>query len=306
MGEEMALVHAAKKRIFDRYFSWCLDEFSANQLITLDYRADPEPRFGYGKPAHRYLEPLFWRAKDRFSIWISNIKEHSEDLLGIAQQTKHQSEQPTFMNGWFLGLDAAAYYSIVSKVKPEKLIEIGSGNSTKFARRAIQDHSPNTHLISIDPEPRADVAAISDEAIRMPLEKTDLAVFGKLRARDIVFVDSSHRSLTNSDVTVFFLEILPALASGVILHFHDIFLPFDYPPEWRRRYYSEQYLLASWLIADASKFEIFFSSAFISMDPQLLEELAPFWTDPKFKWARQYAEDVMKQYKGYSFWATIV
>jgi len=97
----MALVHAAKKRIFDRYFSWCLNEFSAHQLIALDYRVDPRPRFGYGKPAHPQLESLFESAKIRFSIWISTIKEHSDDLLRIAQQAEQQSYQPTFRNGCF-------------------------------------------------------------------------------------------------------------------------------------------------------------------------------------------------------------
>jgi len=299
----MALVHAAKKRIFDRYFSWCLNEFSAHQLIALDYRVDPRPRFGYGKPAHPQLESLFESAKIRFSIWISTIKEHSDDLLRIAQQAEQQSYQPTFRNGWFLGLDAAAYYCIVSEAKPKTLIEIGSGNSTKFARRAIRDRSPNTRLISIDPAPRTDVAAICDEAHRVPLEKADLVVFDKLRSGDILFLDNSHRSFTNSDVTIFFLEILPSLPPGVIIHLHDIFLPFDYPPEWRERYYSEQYLLAAWLLAGEDKLELLLSSAFISMDALLTAELAPLWDHPRFASARKHADQVMRPYKGYSFWA---
>ena len=91
--------------------------------------------------------------------------------------------------------------------------------------------------------------AVCDTVIRQPLETLDTAgIIENLQAGDILFVDGSHRCFTNSDVTVVFLEILPRLQPGVLVHFHDILLPYDYPPAWSRRYYSEQYLLACWLL----------------------------------------------------------
>ena len=78
--------------------------------------------------------------------------------------------------------------------------------------------------------------------MRQPLEAVDASEFGALTAGDVVFFDGSHRVFQNSDVTVFFLEILPALPPGVLVQIHDIFWPVDYPPAWADRYYSEQYM----------------------------------------------------------------
>jgi hypothetical protein len=103
----------------------------------------------------------------------------------------------------------------------------------------------------------------------------------------------------------FFLEILPTLKPGVILHLHDIFLPLDYRPEWHDRYFSEQYLLACWLLAGSGSLDLMLSSAFVSIDTELSSQLTPFWDDRRFRGAREYAVEVMEQFKGYSFWATV-
>ena len=87
---------------------------------------------------------------------------------------------------------------------------------------------------------------------------------------------------TNSDVAVIFLEVLPRLQPGVLVHLHDIFLPYDYPPEWRDRYYSEQYVLAAMLLGQTSRFNVALPNAFIGRDPELRAVLAPLWRDPGF------------------------
>src|ERR1019366_3993414 len=106
-------------------------------------------------------------------------------------------------------------------------VEIGSGNSTKFVARAIADHGLETKIISIDPQPRAEIDSLCNEVMRKPLEKCNLDIFGTLGESDIVFADNSHQSFMNSDVTVFFCEVLPMLARGVTVGIHDIFLPQD-------------------------------------------------------------------------------
>ena len=117
----------------------------------------------------------------------------------------------------------------------------GSGDAAKFARRAIQDHGLPTYLTSIDPQPRASIDRSCDRVVRSPLEEVDQQ-FAELQAGDFLFIDSSHRTFTNSDVTILFMNLLPRLRDGVVVHLHDIFWPFDYPPEWNDRYSSEQYL----------------------------------------------------------------
>ena len=103
-------------------------------------------------------------------------------------------------------------------------------------------------------------------------------VIADLGAGDILFMDGSHRVFTNSDCVVFFLEILPELKPGVLVHIHDIMLPYDYPPEWNERYYSEQYLLAASLIAEGPHIGVELPNMFVSEDSDLREELIPLWT----------------------------
>jgi hypothetical protein len=260
--------------VFKHYFSWRLGDLTDGQLISLGYRFDPLPRYGHGKPAHPQLDAIIAKYRPNFSSWIAEINGQASRLFEIDRDPQPEASEPSFRNGFFLGLDAAALYAIVAAEKPRRFVEVGSGNSTKFAKRSIRDNGLSTRIISIDPQPRADV-------------------------------EDSHCSFTNTDVTVFFLEILPRLQPGVILHIHDILLPFDYPPEWSERYYSEQYLLACWLLAGHQRFELMLSNAFVSMDPALSTQLSPLWDDSRFKGAKDHAAKIMREFKGYSFWARI-
>ncbi len=113
--------------------------------------------------------------------------------------------------------------------------------------------------------------------VRSPLEHVDPAVFAGLDAGDVVFLDGSHRVFMGSDVTVFFFEILPLLRPGVLVQLHDILLPSDYPPEWRWRHYSEQYLLAAFLLANPALFEVELPNAFIQGDERLRGLVDPLW-----------------------------
>jgi hypothetical protein len=163
---------------------------------------------------------------------------------------------PTWINGWFPPLDALVLYGLLASENPRWYVEVGSGNSTRFARQAVRDHALRTKIVSIDPAPRAEIDALCDHLVRAPLEEVDLAQVAELTGEDVLFVDSSHRAFQNSDVTVFFTEILPALPPGLVYGIHDIYLPGDYPPAWVERFYSEQYLLACYLLGGADGDEI--------------------------------------------------
>jgi hypothetical protein len=174
-----------------------------------------------------------------------------------------------------------AIYGLLAGRNPQRYIEVGSGNSTRFAARAVADHKLRTRIISIDPEPRSEVDALCDMVLRMPLEDVDSALFAQVEADDVVFMDGSHRSLQNSDVTVFFLELMPLLKPGTIYGMHDIFLPLDYPQEWAERVYNEQYLLAAYLFGGADGDEILLPSFHVSVTPALISHLAPVWREPR-------------------------
>ena len=142
------------------------------------------------------------------------------------------------------------------------------------------DHALSTRLVSIDPNPRVEVDAICDEVIRTPLESTDLSVFDRVQPGDFVFIDNSHRSFTNSDATVFFIDVLPRLPRGVTVHVHDIFVPLDYPAEWSAWHYSEQYLLACYLLgARGGRMpRVILPNAFVSFDEPLRRAAERLWS----------------------------
>lgn len=149
--------------------------------------------------------------------------------------------------------------------------------STTFARQAIVDHKLDTKIISIDPSPRAEIDALCDFVVRSCCEDVDPAFFASMTSRDLLFVDNSHRSFQNSDVTVFFTEILPSLPAGCTYGLHDIFLPLDYPREWVDRFYNEQYLLAAYLLGGAGGDQIVLANGHVESQSHLCSLLDPLW-----------------------------
>jgi hypothetical protein len=186
--------------------------------------------------------------------------------------------EPHWDNVYMAGLDAGTLYAFPKLFGPKRYLEIGSGNSTRFVRRSIEDHGLSTKITSIDPMPRAFVDEICDEVIRTGLEEAPLELFDVLEENDILMIDGSHRCFQNSDVTVAFLEILPRLRPGVLVFVHDIYLPDDYPPEWEQRFYSEQYVLGALLLADRGRrYEIVFPARFCATDPALAPSTLAWW-----------------------------
>ena len=267
------------------------------QVIFLDYPVRPRPRYGHGQPPHPHLSALLDRGRESF-------REQARQFAGYAGSLKRiprlapagEPTSPHWQNGWLPGLDAAAIYGLLASLRPARFLEIGSGNSTKFARRAVKDHHLATRIVSIDPHPRGEIDVLCDRVLRQPVEDVDLGIFDELEPGDILFVDNSHRSFMNSDVSVVFLDILPRLRSGVIVGFHDIFLPHDYPASWGPRYYSEQYLLATLLLADGPRYAVLFPAYYVSQDAELAQVMAPLWAEPELTGVETY---------GTSFWLRV-
>jgi hypothetical protein len=163
---------------------------------------------------------------------------------------------------------------MVQSHKPQLYLEIGSGITTCFTHRAIRDANLATRIISIDPQPRAKIDSICDEIIRDGLETCDLALFDRLQSGDILFFDGSHRVFMNSDVTVFMIDVLPRLKPGVIVHVHDINLPWDYPASFRNWYWSEQYILAVYLMANKGRINPLLPTTFVCRDDAFFAEFA--------------------------------
>ncbi len=247
----------------------------AHKAIWLDYPINPVPRYGYGHEPHQRITQILSANKRQYRNLLEKMLSFQNGLQNISQE-KISEVDPFWNNGYFSGLDALALYCIISLMKPTHYLEIGSGNSTKFVRKAIKDHDLSTDIISIDPKPRDNIQSVADRVIYSTLENVDISIFQKLDSNDVLFFDGSHRCFMNSDVTTMFLDILPELKKGVLVHFHDIFLPLDYAPKLIDRFYNEQYLLAVWLLS-APQPDIVFPSSFVQSDPELMNMLGPIF-----------------------------
>lgn len=197
-------------------------------------------------------------------------------------------------NGWFESVDAEVLYGIIRHFKPRRVLEIGSGFSTRVMRRAIVDGELETKLTSVDPTPRADVAGFADEQIPVLVESIDPSrLVDPLHANDILFIDSSHLITTGGDVPYLCLEVMPKLRPGVFVHFHDIFLPFEYPQHWVvdfRWGWNEQYLVQAFLYNN-SEYEIVWPAHYMwtQCQSEVLRAIAcdPAKTSPSSFWLRK-------------------
>lgn len=260
-------------------------------VVPLDYPIHPRPRWGYEIPLPRRIVERLERGRGRYEETIRGFRRHIPAFLDIPRRPlETEPETPSWINDFLPALDSIALYHLLTEHRPATYLEIGSGESTKFARRAIEDQGLPTRIVSLDPEPRSGIDSLCDQVIRQPLEEADLQPFQELQAGDFVFYDGSHRVFTNSDVTVMFLEVLPVLPPGVLVQIHDIYLPWDYPPDWNERYYSEQYLLAMALLAGDGLFDVVLPNTFITRDPELFELLQPHWELPVFAGAELHGE----------------
>lgn len=251
---------------------------SPETVVLLDYPIEPKRRWTERNP-HKELYDVINRNRISYESDLKDFLQFSDNFLRIPEQRSAgiSSVEPCWINGWMPALDGIALYSHIAIHKPELYMEVGSGNSTMFARKAIVDHKLGTRIISIDPTPRADINGICDEVIRKPVEEVSKQVFERLSKNDILYVDNSHRVFMNSDATTIFLDVIPGLKPGVLVQIHDITLPYDYPADWIGRYYSEQYLLAAYLLAKGNLFDIILPNMFISHDDELKGILAPLW-----------------------------
>ncbi|MEO9780223.1 MAG: class I SAM-dependent methyltransferase [Sedimentitalea sp.] len=218
----------------------CLTDGQAHRAEQERLRAF-EARGGLDGPAYA-LSP----GMDGFDIssLVSDFSEHGADL---ARLMTHGSNDTGYApgNGYFDTPDAEALYLMVRRARPRRVIEVGCGNSTRITRQAILDGGLDTVLTAIDPWPRADIADVVDRFEQATLESVDPSLFADLTDGDILFIDSSHQVRMSNDVAHLFCRIIPALASGVVIHVHDVFLPYEYPkrffydcPSW-----AEQYML---------------------------------------------------------------
>lgn len=216
-----------------------------------------EPQFDHRDPkldfsTDRSLPGIDWNVAgqletlERFTF--------SDELAGLPQ-SKPEPFSFHLNNGAFESGDAEYWYQLIRAIEPKRIFEVGSGYSTLMAIDAIRknrDESPSytCEHVCIEPYEMQWLDDASVSVIREKVEDIDLSFFSQLQENDILFIDSSHMIRPQGDVVFEYLQLLPTLNHGVIVHLHDIFSPKNYPKTWLAdevKFWNEQYLLEAFL-----------------------------------------------------------
>ena len=247
-------------------------------------------RLGIYPIKDHYYQPLFNEKKLRilnkkrylpgidmntnYQIDLLKKLDFSNEIKSIAKNDlqKGSYESFDFNNGSFLAGDADFLYSVIRNFKPRKIIEIGSGFSTIIANKACLknslDSSFKTEHICIEPYEQPWLEKLGVNVQRDLVENIPLNLFKSLEENDLLFIDSSHIIRPQGDVLYEYLEILPTLNKGVIIHVHDIFTPRDYPYEWLKRdvrFWNEQYILEC-LLSNQKRYKIIAALNYLKND----------------------------------------
>lgn len=216
-------IHNNEKKIFDRN----------KEILDIDLNID------------RQFELL----KEIEHISLPNWKSESERDIQVYKYRYY------YGNGWFDQGSADVLFYMINIIRPQNIIEVGSGFSTAVMLDTNENYFKNNiKIYSIEPRPDRLYALLkpSDnlKIYEKNLQDVPVSFFEKLNSNDILFIDSSHVSKVNSDVNYLFFEIIPRLKEGIYIHFHDVFYPFIYPKKWiyEGRAYSEMYLLRAFLM----------------------------------------------------------
>jgi len=197
---------------------------------------------------------LDWNEENQIKF-VNELGEYSAEFLKLIEGGKIELNFPSFPY-----YDSFFYYSIIRKFNPNKIVEVGGGNSTKIANLALNKNNNFDSLTVIDPYISSEFKKEFDKTVNLiekPVQEIPIEFFEQLSSNDVLFYDGTHVSKIGSDVNFIFLEVMPKLKPGVLIHIHDIFLPGEYPRHHRKKlhFWNEQYLLHAFLIGNRD-FEI--------------------------------------------------
>ena len=247
-------------------------------------------------PDFRALESREWPAEEEPPGLDLAFEQQLDFLQTVVPQyrTEWESDSAPFFsvsysygNGFFETVDAEIAYCLVRHYKPRRIVEVGGGYSSRVMAAALDLNlkldGVRGELVTIDPYPdRFPKKALSDRVHLIPqtVQNVDLDVFLSLQSGDFLFLDSSHVVGIGSDVVREYLEIIPRISGGVLIHSHDIFIPADYPREavlHNLAFWSEQYLLQALLMFNP-RFEVLWGSSYMqSRAKDALEDAFPHW-----------------------------
>lgn len=186
-------------------------------------------------------------------------------------------------NSGLARVDAFVLYALIRSRRPNLMIEIGAGESTKvslaaLAQNRVEGHA--SHFLAIEPYPRPFVRELAGEGFELLERKVQEVSLTQFADADLVFIDSSHVAKIGSDVNYEMLEIVPHLKVGAAVHWHDIMIPADYPKSWiesGRMFWNESYMVHSFMLFNKS-FRILWASRYMQIKhPRPLSQCFPYF-----------------------------
>ncbi|MEN9574430.1 MAG: hypothetical protein RL514_2285 [Verrucomicrobiota bacterium] len=209
-------------------------------------------RHGGFDEAPYFIPPGFLNSSHRFVL--DELPKHQARFTSF-RRADTNSVGYRFDNGFYSSPDAEVLYAMVRATSPRQILEIGCGNSTKLIRQAIRDGALPCRHLAIDPQPRLEISKLVDEMVFQPIEYANAVPYVQaLEAGDILFIDTSHEAVPANDVAYIYGQLLAKIRPGVVVHIHDIFIPYDYPRSWvidMGLRWGEQYIVQAMLLDEA-------------------------------------------------------
>jgi len=250
-------------------------------LETLETRQDIPEATGFHVYPRAYYSPLLLKEEIDLTVLdrrrllpginlneqgalalIEKVSGYGSELDAIPYEADGQSPF-WFANDWFNDFDAASLYALLRHLKPKRYVELGCGYSSLMSSRALARNLAEgfaCDVVYADPQPRLDVERFlaCGRLIQQRVQDVPFALFTRLEAGDVLFIDTSHVVKFQSDVVHALVAILPSLKAGVWIHIHDMFTPYDYPREWltqSRFSNNEQYAVEA-LLSGGDRYEV--------------------------------------------------
>jgi len=270
VGIATRVVHGRRLK---RAFNW-----------TMDWVGELSPEFSYAlrtslreaafplRPDKSDTSP---KLRDDVPIYAALYRHATANFERIVSRYQNEIRWPKarVYNGFFETIDAELYYCTIRSFRPSRIVEVGAGNSTWFARDALRANGSG-ELCAIDPSPRLRLPKECRHLQRL-VEEVDITLFEELRENDILFVDSSH---SEQEAHYLVDRIYPVLHPGVLIHHHDIVFPYlgyaSFVPDWE--HLGEQAVILDFLLANQGSYEVLTSSAYVHYEePDLVLRLIP-------------------------------
>lgn len=281
----------AAKRVVVTIFRYALLKLGLNVIRSNDYYSPLPNALDLKKNQARWdrssqLSGIQYDL-DAFKTTLKNLLE--EYLDEFNQYPSYENIAHQRFGPGYTAVDAITLYMMIRSLKPKKYIEIGSGISTFYCSMAAYKNSLEGHplqIYCIEPFPYNELEKINGINIRVSeVQNIELSYFAQLQENDILFIDSSHALKIDSDVQYLYLEVLPNLNPGVVIHIHDVPLPYNipYPSDYWifhkawPKFWNEAMLVQAFLCYN-SKFKILLSTPLLRYhDEAFLQENIPFY-----------------------------